>query len=278
MNISQPFPALLKAVKAILYPFVHLLIRTGIHFPQIVELLKEVYIDVATKEFTIEGKAQTQTRLSFITGVHRKDVKRLQDSKNSHQNNNKVEPESINLGVKLVSIWSRDPRFLDEIGKPLLLPLKSKTEPSFDELVERIYKQNIRSRVVLDEWLNLGIIQLDDKKVKLCTEAYIPKESKNEKAFFLGQNISDHLNAASQNLLNESPEFFERCVYYDDLSDSSISELKKMVNDQGMIFLKQLNKKASELKQQDTLKNCSKQRINIGLYLYHNNNINVTYT
>lgn len=267
-NIIGPFPALTKAVKNILYPFVHLLIRTGIHFPQLVELLKEVYIDVANKEFPLENKKQTQTRLSFITGVHRKDVKRLQDSKRNPQ---KLinESENINLGVKLVSKWIKDPRFLDKNSTPLLLPLKSEGEPSFDELVESVYKQNIRSRVVLDEWLNLGVVTLENNKVKLCTDAYVPKESKSEKAFFLGQNIADHLSAASKNLLNDSPIFFERCVYYDDLSEESITELKEMVNDSGMLLLKQINIRASELKQLDNQKDCSKQRINIGLYLYH---------
>jgi len=267
-TINEPFPALIKAVKNILYPFVHLLMKTGIPFPQLTEILKEVYIDVAEKQFRLGDKKQTQTRLSFLTGVHRKDVKRLQNSQRDT-----LEPENISVGVKLVSLWVKEPRFLDENGKPLLLPLKSQDSPSFEELVKTICKQDIRSRVVLDEWLNLGIVKLNNRQVELCAEAYIPKESQNEKAFFLGHNIADHLNAASQNLFNESPEFFERCVYYDDLSDESIAELQAMVAEQGMSFLKQLNDRASALKQLDQqkkdVKAQGKKRINIGLYLFH---------
>lgn len=266
----QASPAVAKAIKKILYPLVSLLMRTGVHFPQFSELLKEVYVDVANKEFTLNNKKQTQTRLSFITGVHRKDVKRFQDDK-TDKNQKSKEPENINLGVQLISIWLKEPRYQDKHGKPLLLPLKSKTEPSFDELVEKIYKQNIRSRVILDEWLNSGIVVLKDKKVQLCSEGYIPKENQDEKAFFLGQNIADHLSAASQNLLNDSPEFFERCVYYEDLSQESILNLKTFVNENGMNLLKKINQRAAELKQQDKRKSSSKQRINIGLYLYHQN-------
>ena len=267
ISIIEPFPALIKAVKNILYPFVHLLMRTGIPFPKLAELLKEVYIEVADKQFRLNEKKQTQTRLSFLTGIHRKDVKRLQNSKRDSE-----EPENISVGVKLISKWMNEARFLNDAGEPLLLPLKAlkdSNNPSFEELVKTICKQDIRSRVVLDEWLNLGIVKLRDAKVKLISDAYIPKESQNEKAFFLGHNISDHLNAASQNLLNDSPEFFERCVYYDDLSDESIAELQKMVKKNGMDLLKKLNKRASLLKQQDMLKEGSKQRINMGLYAYH---------
>lgn len=272
MSIIKPSPALTKAIRNILYPLVYLLMRTGMHFPQLAELLKEIYIDVANKEFPLENKKQTQTRLSFITGVHRKDVKRLQESKEQaqeHSDRNKQEPETVNLGVKLVSNWLKEPRFQDSKGEPLVLPLKSETEASFDELVETIYKQNIRSRVVLDEWLSRGIVVLEGKKVKLCTDAYIPKESQSEKAFFLGHNVADHLSAASLNLLSDSPEFFDRCVYYDDLSNDSIVELQEMVNEDGMVLLKKINKRASELKRKDIQKSSTKQRINIGLYLYH---------
>jgi len=269
-STNKPFPELIKAVKNILYPFVYLLMRTGISFPQLTEMLKEIYIEVADKRFILENKKQTQTRLSFLTGVHRKDVKRLQDRKENIQ-----EPENISVGVRLVSQWIKEPRFLDDNDKPLILPLKSENAPSFEELVKTICKQDIRSRVVLDEWLNQGIVKLNNNHVELCTEAYIPKESPKEKAFFLGHNVSDHLSAASDNLFNESPEFFERNVYYDELSDESISQLKEMVDEHGMNFLKKLNDRASELKQIDSQRELqegqSKQRINIGLFLYHKN-------
>ena len=266
--INEPYPALLQAIKRILYPLVHLLMRAGISFPQLAEILKEVYVDVADKQFRLVNKSQTQTRLSFLTGVHRKDVKRLQESDKNTQ-----EPENISVGVKLVSQWITEPRFLDEKGKPLLLPLKSDNAPSFDELVRTVCKQDIRSRVVLDEWLSLGIVKLSDNYVELCSEAYIPKDSQKEKAYFLGHNVADHLSAASQNLLNESPEFFERCVYYDGLSDGSVAELKEMVEEHGMVLLKKLNDRASALekldKEREGEESPATQRINIGLYLYH---------
>lgn len=265
-TLIKPFPALTKALRNILYPFVHLLLKTGVTFPQLTELLKEIYIDVADNHFCLEDKKQTQTRLSFLTGIHRKDVKRL------HKLNRDVEePENVNVGVKLVSKWIKEPRYLDDKGNPLLLPLKSKDDPSFDELVKTICKQDIRSGVILDEWLNLGVVKLKNDHVQLCIDAFIPKEGLDEKAFFMGHNIADHLNAASQNLLNDTPEFFERCVYYDGLSKESVAELQAIVEEQGMKTLKMINDRASQLKIGDMPKISTKQRINVGLYFYHEN-------
>ena len=41
------------------------------------ELLRRVYVDVAVKGFAVAGKPQTNSRITLLTGVHRKDVKRL---------------------------------------------------------------------------------------------------------------------------------------------------------------------------------------------------------
>ena len=281
-SVIQPFPAMLRAVRRILYPLVHLLLKTGMTFPQLAELLKEVYIDVADKEFRLDNKKQTQTRLSFLTGVHRKDVKRLHNVSRDWE-----EPENVSVGVRLVAKWRREAYYQDDKGKPLKLPLKSievkkggkeskESTPSFEQLVESVCKQDIRPRVILDEWLNLGIVTLNhDKHVQLITEAFIPRDGLDEKAFFVGHNVADHLSAASQNLLNDSPEFFERCVYYSDLSTESIAELREMVAEQGMETLKILDQRAMELKVRDMGNEGAgqnaqdKQRINIGLYFYH---------
>lgn len=272
-SVIQPFPAMLRAVRRILYPLVHLLLKTGMTFPQLAELLKEVYIDVADKEFRLDNKKQTQTRLSFLTGVHRKDVKRLHNESRDWE-----EPENVSVGVRLVAKWRREAYYQDGEGKPLKLPLKGQgkagSDPSFEQLVESVCKQDIRPRVILDEWLNLGIVTLNhDKHVQLITEAFIPRDGLDEKAFFVGHNVADHLSAASLNLLNDSPEFFERCVYYNDLSNESVAELQEMVAEQGMDTLKALDKRAMELKVRDMAREDTehgvKQRINIGLYFFH---------
>ena len=105
------------------------------------------------------------------------------------------------------------------------MPLQAdKKKPSFQLLVQDVCKQDIRPRVVLDEWLNLGIVSIDkEKNLTLNTDAIIPNKGFDEKAFFLGHNVSDHFTAATHNLLDKQPPFFERCVYYDGLSKASIT-------------------------------------------------------
>jgi len=276
-NPSQPPKALIIALKKVLRPLVRLLLSFQITLPYLIELLKEIYVDVAEKDFRLDDKKQTDTRISLLTGVHRKDTRRLR----SQEKYNEQSPPAVSVGVQLVSRWISDQSYLNTEGKPRPLALKvapNSEEPGFEHLVQSVCKQDMRARVVLDEWLRLGIANVsDDNWVELNTHAFIPSSGLEEKAFYLGMNISDHLEAASQNLLEDKPPFLERCVYYDGLNDQAIKELKTDAEEQGMALLKALNKKAQALKAQDQNPNKENQheetkkplqRMNFGLYFF----------
>ena len=127
--------------------------------------------------------------------------------------------------------------------------------------------------MILDEWLNMGVVTLHEDMVKLNANAFIPSKGIEEKAFFLGHNISDHLAAATHNIQGLDPAFFDRCVYYDGLSEASIEQLRELAAERGMQTLVEINELAIKLKAQDAAQSDSgaheKHRLNIGLYVYH---------
>jgi len=260
-------PSLMTAVRKVLYPLVRLLLNFRIAFPQLTEILKSIYVEVANNELKLPHKKQTDTRLSLLTGIHRKDIKRLRSQATT---DNKT-PKSVDISTRIIARWLVEKHYLDNENKPLKLPLQAdKNKPSFQSLVQDVCKQDIRPRVVLDEWLRLGVASLDkNKHITLNIKSIIPNKGFDEKAFFLGHNISDHFTAATHNLLDRKPPFFERCVYYDDLSEESIQELQKIAADKGMEMLLAINERAMKLKEKDRAKANNNQRINIGLYSYH---------
>lgn len=273
-----------SAINRLLRPLVRLLLSFQITFPVFQQWLKSAYVEIAEKEFPLADKPQTDTRISLLTGIHRKDMKRLRHQDEGDQQS----PDNISIGVQLAAHWMGQAEFLNDNKQPLPLPFKSvKGEPSFEGLVEQVCKKDIRARVVLDEWLRLGVVShevLDDKSelIHLTPGAFVPSHSMDEKAFFLGMNVADHLAAATHNVLASNLQSsnqqsidskFERCLYYDGLSTESISELKQLANAEGMTLLQRLNERALELKQQDSQSQLQKplenpQRINVGLYVF----------
>jgi len=69
-------PSLVAALRHLLRPLVRLLAARGVTYPTLAELLKETYVDVADRDFRLENNSATDSRVSLLSGVHRKYVRR----------------------------------------------------------------------------------------------------------------------------------------------------------------------------------------------------------
>lgn len=266
-SAAPTVPGSLKtAVITVLRPLVGLLMEHGLTYPWLSGVLKSVFVDVADKEFRLPDKRQTDSRVTLLSGVHRKDVRRLRQQEAATEAG---PPESVYLGAHLVAVWTSDERFLDLQGRPKpLTRLSSGTAPSFEKLVTSVSK-DIRPRAVLDEWLRLGAVEVDDEdRVCLKTEAFVPSKGFDEKAYYLGRNVHDHIAVARHNVQGGNPPMLERSVYYDDLSAESVRELDELANQEGMRVLQVLNRRARELQAADKQATDPTHRVNFGVYFY----------
>lgn len=255
------------AMYRVLKPLIRLALAKGVNFSMLLETLKSVFVQVAEEEFKLDNREQTDSRISLLTGLHRKDVHRLRN-----------QPETLiaqsghaSLGSQLVGLWVSHEDFIDKDGNPKPLPRLASMGKvnSFEHLVARVSK-DIRARPVLDEWLRIGVVSIDDNDcVCLNTDAFVPNAGFEEKLYFFQQNIHDHIAATAHNLMNQTPPMLERCVYYDELTPASIQELKSFAEEQGMIALKAVNKRALELQTAHKDLSVADQRFTFALYFYH---------
>ena len=266
LTSGEPPKSLVAALRTLLRPLVRLLLAHGITLPTLTALLKSLYVEVAERELPIPGKPQTDSRISLLTGIHRKDIRRLRQESPDDE----VIPASVAVGTQLVARWIGEPEYLDAGGAPKALPIRKSQggEASFEQLVAAVARQDLRPRVVMDELLRLGVVEVDGNRIRLNTEAFIPKKGFDEKAFYFGKNLRDHIATGVHNLLGAEPPLFERSVSYHRLSRASVKELNEMADRLGMQTLKAINHKAMEMKRRDEHSPGEKQRINFGIYLY----------
>ncbi|MGD8937424.1 MAG: DUF6502 family protein, partial [Thiogranum sp.] len=71
--------ALTRALLTLLKPLVRILLRNGIAYGSFAELAKKTYVDVAFEAFAPTGKKQTVSLASAVTGLTRKETKRLHE-------------------------------------------------------------------------------------------------------------------------------------------------------------------------------------------------------
>lgn len=266
IHSTEPNPSLVAAIRWMLRPLVRMLIHYQITFPYLSQLLKSLYLEVAERDFPVEGKRLTDSRLSLLTGVHRKDVRRLRYDEESR----KPQSGAASLGAQVIAAWLTLPDYSSSEGEPLpLYRLAKQGEPSFDTLVEQVSKQDLRSRSLLDEWLRQELVHVDeDDRVHLLKEAFLPGEGFEDKTYFLGHNIHDHLQASTENVMSPQPPHFERAVFYNNLRPESVDELREYTEEQGMELLKAINQKARKLQRKDSGKQTAHQRFRFGAYFF----------
>jgi hypothetical protein len=260
----QPIAAasLRAPLARLLRPLVRLCIHGGLTFPALVQLLRELFVNVAEYDFALEGKEQTDSRVSLLTGIHRKEVARLRGA-GAPVNET---PATLSLTSAIMARWLAAPEFTDAKGEPLPLPRMAGGEaPSFEALVSSITK-DVRPRAVLDEWLDRKLVAINvDEEIVLLDSAFVPRGDDERKWHYLGRNLHDHIAAAVENVSGPAPRFLERAVHYDGLSAKLAKRLELRSRDLAMDALKIANREANRALAKDK---GGDHRWNFGIYIY----------
>jgi hypothetical protein len=103
----------------------------------------------------------------------------------------------------------------------------------------------LRPRVVLDEWLDRGLVTRDgEDRIILAEQAFVPKSGSDQQLYYLGRNLHDHIAAAVANVEGERPRFLERAVHYDGLTQPIAEMLERRSREIAMEALTTANREA----------------------------------
>jgi len=243
------------------------MLASGMTYPLVAEVMKGLFVEVADREFRLTPRPPNDSRVSLVSGVHRKDVRRF---RSAGQRTDEVVPDTVSFGGRLVTAWLTDERFLDTNGQPR--PLSKISSPGdvlgFEDLVAS-RSTDIGPRAVLDEWLRLGVVHVDgEDRVVLNTEAFVPQVGEDEKLFFFAHNLHDHAAAATANLLGSGPPQLERSLIYDGLTEKGVAEVDKRARHLGNRMLQELNRVASERDDAEAASTAPRYRLTCGVFFY----------
>ena len=248
MASPDPFK---DAVKRVLRPLVRLMIVRGVRYPVLGDLLKEVYLEVSSQHFRLKGKRLTDSRVSLLTGLQRKDVKSLRAQIDSAPVNTAGSGAGPMPGV--LARWMSGEPFADENGAARTLA-RAGPGASFESLVAEVCR-DIHPRTVLDELARQGLVECnpDDGSVRLIAPAYLPSRDEEALLGYFGANLGDHAETAVTNVLSapEAGPLFERAVHYNNLTKDALDELEALAQKLQSGVLRALNTKAAALQGRD---------------------------
>ena len=270
--LPTPPAALLAASRRLLRPLVRLMLRSGITFPVLIDVLRHLFVEVAVTDLLTEPKARTDSRISLLTGIHRKEIRRYREM----PPDSTAPPEVVTIASQIIARWLGSPPFVDDAGQPRSLPRVTEAGsegPSFDSLVCSV-TTDIRSRAVLDDWLSQGFVRMaPEDHVALNAEAFIPRPGGQEQLFYFARNLHDHVAAAVANIsVDDAAPFLDRSVHYDELALGQARELEAFARDAAMRALLEVNRKALELVDaNETPDGQATHRVNFGAFVFSEN-------
>jgi hypothetical protein len=250
LDRAPPIPPalLLTAARRLMRPLVRLMMQCGLTFPVLADSLRRLFVEIAVSDLLASPKARTDSRISLLTGVHRKEIRHLREMPADIED----APDIVTRVSQIVAHWAGAARFTDAEGRPRPLSRTSReaagSEPSFDELVSAV-TSDIRPRAVLDDLLGQGVVFMDaEDRIQLNTIAFIPRPGGEEQLFYFARNLHDHVAAAVANIgASGAPPFLDRSVHYDRLTPSQVQTLREYARTAAMNVLLDINRRAQEL-------------------------------
>jgi hypothetical protein len=266
MNDQVSRQALFQKVLArLLKPIAKIMIAYNMTLNAAIDALKRALYDAATSE----NDKITDSRVSLLTGLHRKDVRRLRENPSERGKRSLINPASLVIGI-----WLTHEKFQNEIGSPSALRRQGNKEtPGFNDLV-RISKVDIPVSTLLDALIEEKIIEYKKAtdQFVLVKGAFLATTDDSLMLDAFEKNLAAHLDAASGNLLKDQSEkaFFERALHVNKLSEKSVEKLEFKAQNLMQDILETLNKEALTLQEQDANDKHNNQRFSVGAYIFCN--------
>src|SRR5712691_6954459 len=100
---------LARAAASILRPLVKRLLAKGVPFGEVEARLRELFVEVAERELALPGRRQTDSRVSLLTGINRKEVRRIRSAERPPGRRS----FGMNYATSVISRWLTDPQTAD---------------------------------------------------------------------------------------------------------------------------------------------------------------------
>jgi hypothetical protein len=257
---------LLAAYAKLLRPLIRILLRHGVTYAELSEVVKTVYVSTAAKEFRVPGKKMSKARIAIVTGLTRKEVQRI-----SEKDKENSEPKSnLSRIGRVLSGWHTDPDFTGPYGMPLELRYDSDipADATFTKLVQR-YSGDMTPRAMLDELVRVGtVVETDQNWFKVLRRDYVPFTLAPDFLERVGRVIHNFVHTIEANMQRPAGEkgIFERTVMPPGgLRPQDLPLFESYIHQKSQALLEDIDNWLSKLEQPSQ----REEAIHTGVGIYH---------
>jgi hypothetical protein len=227
---------MMELFDALFAPVARLLVARGVLFPDLVERMKAHYVQAALAQ---AGQRMTDSRVSVLTGLQRRDVARLRGTD--------VKDRRPSHLTRLVALWQTGAEWSSD-GQARVLA-RSGPEGSFESLAQAV-RRDVHPRTMLDTLVSAGTVTLseDGQEVRLVQTSYQPLAGSDDQLAYLARNLGDHAQSAFENVQGRDPPHFERAVHYTGLTEAQVAALAARFAAAEMALFQEISQTAARMK------------------------------
>jgi len=252
-----------SSCRALLRPIASVVLKCGMTWREFSELSKSVFVSVASDEFGIRGRPTNVSRVSILTGISRKEVKRQRDLLAEPASPN---PTKSTDATRLLSGWHQDAEYVGSDGKPL--PLKPTVGTSSFQSLFGTYGGDTPEQTLLRELLKAGSVEKDDQGRYVAKRRYhMPVEMDAGSIRFFGTNLFDHANTLCNNVTGDTDERrLEGFAVDDQIHPDAVEEFRAYLDERGQQFLEEIDDWLSQHRLDPNESESTPVRLGLGVY------------
>ena len=224
-------------LRKILSALIRTLLRNGMAYGEFDQIARKCFVDVAYKDFSSAQKKQTVSNVAILTGLNRKEVKKLHEL---GADQSASSAKQYNRSIRVIGGWINDTEFLRADGTPDDLDMEG--EHSFSSLVRK-YSGDMpvaAMQKALTKSANIAITA--DNKVRLLSHAYLPSDDPVEKLSILGTDTQQLIETINHNITATPEDLrFQRKASNHQVPVGSIPAIKQYIQRKGQAFLEEID-------------------------------------
>jgi len=259
---------LLNACRHLLVPIIRLLQRSGVTWAEFADLSKEVFVDVACRDYGLQGRPTNSSRVAMITGLSRREVARVRKILTG------LEPAKASPGSSIAQIlsgWHLDPEFLEADGQPARLPAEG-DHKSFQALLKK-YAGDTPHSALTKELLKLAlVVESRPGTYEVRANEYIRSPLDPDMLRQASVALHDHGTTLVHNVDAErqTPPRFEGMASNPLVASRHVKAFYEYLDERGQAFLEDIDAWLAKHQEQETTSRKSKGvRLGAGVYLIH---------
>ncbi len=200
-------------------PIIRFCFKRSLNLQDLIESAKLVFLEVAEEELKSQDQKINLSRLSALTGVHRKDAFRIYKQ-------GETKDETGGITSRVIGLWREHPKYIGKNKRPRVLSYKGE-ESELAELL-RMISSDIKSGAVVFALEQVDAVEKTPSGLKLKANAYVPKNNPSEAIRLVSNDANDLFEAIAANIDctdDALPNYHAKSIY-DNVAKEDVPALR----------------------------------------------------